>query len=545
MDSNTHSTQPPQRSGRLAALAAANQGLADQDLDQLADPALADDLLELRQLLDGLEGQWLRRLATIDARGAAGADQGQAAPSTAAWLRNRRRLSVEAARSNVRTARALFSGALPETAAALCAGEISPAHAKMIADGTRALPDHIKLDAEPVLLDIARRVDPPQLRQAVEYLCRVADPDRADRHAARRHERRGVWMSPTWDGMVAIDGLLEAEAGTTLLAALEPLARPADAHDVRSGCQRNADALTELARRSLEGGWLPKAGGVRPQLLITVDLDSLQAHPDSLGGETGWAGRLDPEACLRLACDGSVTRVLVRRHPGQPPTAGGSLDNAPGVGADPATDHDSSADHAPSGDHDPGALAPPAVRDLPEEVGLTQRLRAAAAKLPPVLGGAPRQPLEVGRATRVVQPPQRSALAVRDGGCVFPDCDRPLAWCDAHHLWHWVHGGRTDLDNLALLCRAHHRKVHEGGWRLLRGPDGRFSAAPPDRSRRHRRHHAACPEPERRGRPMLSNAPDEGTALGRSATPSPATDGARTHPDHRARQLHGPDGRSP
>jgi Domain of unknown function (DUF222) len=104
--------------------------------------------------------------------------------------------------------------------------------------------------------------------------------------------------------MVAVDGLLEAEAGQTLLAALEPLARPADANDTRSGSRRNADALTELARRSLEGGRLPQAGGVRPQLAVVVDLDSLVGHPGALGGELGWAGPLEPEAYRRLACDG-------------------------------------------------------------------------------------------------------------------------------------------------------------------------------------------------------------------------------------------------
>ena len=115
---------------------------------------------------------------------------------------------------------------------------------------------------------------------------------------------------------------------------------------------------------------------------------------------------------------------------------------------------------------------------------LQGRLRAAMALLPPVLGGAPSQPLEVGRATRVVQPAQRHALAVRDRGCVFPGCDRPLAWCDAHHLWHWVDGGPTNLDNLALLCRAHHRTVHEGGWQLTRGPDDHFTATPTHGRRR-------------------------------------------------------------
>jgi HNH endonuclease len=115
------------------------------------------------------------------------------------------------------------------------------------------------------------------------------------------------------------------------------------------------------------------------------------------------------------------------------------------------------------------------------------------ALLPPVLGGVPSQPLDVGRSSRVISPAQRSALAVRDGGCVFPNCDRPLAWCEGHHLVPWLDGGPTDLANLALLCRQHHRTVHEGGWQLTRGPDGRFTATPPHRRPPpHRRHRAVA-----------------------------------------------------
>ena len=321
--------------------------------------------------------------------------------------------------------------------------------------------------------------------------------------------RRGLWLAPTFEGMVAVDGLLEPEAGQTLLAALEPLARPADAQDTRSGSQRNADALTELARRSLEGGRLPQAGGVRPQLSVIVDLDSLLGHPGAMGGEVGWAGPLDPEACRRLACDGAVTRVLVTRQP-QPPSrprrqrrprtgdprpkrsrgAGRTTRRRrPGGKAAPAT-HDPPNAEAPPEPHHPGGKAPPVTHDPDPEAspephhpsgnnGLAAQLRAATALLPPTLGGAPTQPLEVGRATRVIQPAQRTALAVRDGGCVFPDCTRPLTWCEAHHLRHWLHGGPTDLANLALLCRAHHRAVHEGGWQLTRDPDGR--SPPPHR----------------------------------------------------------------
>jgi hypothetical protein len=89
--------------------------------------------------------------------------------------------------------------------------------------------------------------------------------------------------------------------------------------------------------------------------------------------------------------------------------------------------------------------------------------------------------LDVGRKARLVNSTQRRALEVRDGGCVFPGCDRPHSWCDAHHLDHWARDdGPTDLDNLGLLCRRHHVLVHEGGWRLIKMPAGGFDARAPD-----------------------------------------------------------------
>jgi hypothetical protein len=119
--------------------------------------------------------------------------------------------------------------------------------------------------------------------------------------------------------MVAIDGLLDPGAGETLLTALEPLARPTTADDDRSGAQRRADALTELARRALEGGRLPQAGGVRPQVTVTIELASLLGQPGLPAAEGSWVGPLPAETARRLACDAAVTRVLVTRHPPQPP----------------------------------------------------------------------------------------------------------------------------------------------------------------------------------------------------------------------------------
>jgi Domain of unknown function (DUF222)/HNH endonuclease len=305
---------------------------------------------------------------------------------------------------------------------ALAAGELSVAHAAVLAQGTHHLPPTTVAAAEPVLLQTAVRLDPPTLRKVVAHLSEVADPHAAQAQTQRLHERRGLWVSPSFEGMVAIDGLLDPDAGQTLLAALDPLARPASAEDDRNGSQRRADALAELARRALEGGRLPSSGGVRPQLTVTIELASLLGQVGVPGGWGGWAGALPAETVRRLACDAAVTRVLVTRHHHK----------------------DTHGDDVTASD-------------------LATRLHAAMAMLPPALGGAPTQPLEVGRATRVVSAAQRTALAVRDGGCRYPDCDRPVAWCDAHHLRHWLHGGPTDLGNLVLLCRTHHRAVHEGG----------------------------------------------------------------------------------
>jgi len=81
-----------------------------------------------------------------------------------------------------------------------------------------------------------------------------------------------------------------------------------------------------------------------------------------------------------------------------------------------------------------------------------------------VVTGPNGQPLDVGRASRTVRRHQRKALAVRDGGCRFPGCGRPVGWTEAHHVGHWTDGGRTDLDNLVLFCSFHHHLVHRPGW---------------------------------------------------------------------------------
>ena len=190
--------------------------------------------------------------------------QGAQAGSTAGWLRARLRMGAGAASSAVRTARALFRGPLTATGQALTDGELTPAHASVLAAGTHQLPNQVTVEAEPVLVEAARRLDPGRLRRVIGHLQLVADPEGAASQAERRHQRRGLWLAATLEGMVAVDGLLEAEAGQTLVAALEPLARPASAADDRSGGQRRADALAELARRAWRPDGCPRPVGGGP-----------------------------------------------------------------------------------------------------------------------------------------------------------------------------------------------------------------------------------------------------------------------------------------
>jgi hypothetical protein len=111
--------------------------------------------------------------------------------------------------------------------------------------------------------------------------------------------------------------------------------------------------------------------------------------------------------------------------------------------------------------------------------GEAVRRIACDAALTTVVSTRDGEALSVGRTRRVVSGALRRALVVRDGGCRFPGCDRPACWTDAHHLVHWADGGPTSLANTVLLCRPHHRRVHDEGWRLVADGIGGLRAKPP------------------------------------------------------------------
>ena len=198
-------------------------------------------------------------------------------------------------------------------------------------------------------------------------------------------------------------------------------------------------------------------------------------------------GRLTPEvgAVVRQALAAACDRMRAVEHPIAPGQC------APGHAQQQADALGMIAEAALHGDVDPGApaeryqvvlhvdapvLADPdqpgqsALEDGPNSSAEESRRLACDATRVIMTHYADGRILEVGARTRTIPAALRRALRHRDGGCRFPGCR--FRFTQGHHLKHWANGGPTTLSNLALLCRWHHRAVHEGGFQVLRLPDG-------------------------------------------------------------------------
>ncbi len=90
--------------------------------------------------------------------------------------------------------------------------------------------------------------------------------------------------------------------------------------------------------------------------------------------------------------------------------------------------------------------------------------------------------LDMGRKTRFATPSQQRAVRIRDGGCIFPSCDRPAPWCDIHHVNGFAAGGRTDVASMVCLCRRHHTLIHNSKWTIAVNPDATFTVRHPIRA---------------------------------------------------------------
>src|SRR5262249_17711425 len=132
----------------------------------------------------------------------------------------------------------------------------------------------VAAQADQVLAEGARHLDPTTLGRLCDRIVAHVDPDGAQPDAAADFARRAITVSP-FDGMVLVRGQLDRAGGVALITALNALMGPPAAGELRSPAQRRADALVELARGALRDGDVPTVGGVRPQVAVLIPAQRL------------------------------------------------------------------------------------------------------------------------------------------------------------------------------------------------------------------------------------------------------------------------------
>lgn len=224
-----------------------------------------------------------------------------------------------------------------------------------------------------------------------------------------RHLRRSLTTWVDDDGMVVIRGRLSPEVGAIVQRALE--------------------AATDVLRR--------ESADLLPAVTFDEDVTPGQRRADALGrlAEVALTASLDSGSA------GDRYQVMLHVEHGSEATAIADVDGVVETDAGP----------------------------LRVSAETSRRIACDAARVE-MRHDADGTTLNVGRRTRTVPPSIRRALDARDRHCCFPGCTSRR--CDAHHVEHWLDGGPTSLQNLMLLCRRHHRAIHEGGYGVVVREDG-------------------------------------------------------------------------
>ncbi len=325
--------------------------------------------------------------------------------SCAHWLNWKCGIDLGAAREKVRVAHAL--DALPQISSALRAGRVS--FSKVRAMTRVATPQN-----EDYLLMIAGHGTASHVERLVRNYRKVKRNEALERDNQHHALRELNWYIDN-DGSYVLRARLSPEQGARIAQAFD-VAMDAIREEQRNAMEdvsaetpivaRRADALERLADHYLTSEQSAVNGGDRCTLHIHTDMNTLQVDGDGAQSELASGGNVSAETSRRLACDCG------------------------------------------------------AVHWLEDGSGHVHAFHTTA--------------LDIGRRTRSIPPAIRRALERRDGGCRFPGCTsrhyvdaQSLPRFIGYHIRHWADGGETRLDNLLLLCRHHHRLVHEGEYGLV------------------------------------------------------------------------------
>jgi hypothetical protein len=243
----------------------------------------------------------------------------------------------------------------------------------------------------------------------------------ADREEHLRTQRF-LKLTPLPDGMTRISGLLDPESAAIVIGAVDAVTSP------RRGGPRFLDPDEKLRAQTLHDG------RTLGQLTLDALVDIVQVA--SLAGEKKVLG------AKRVAVRVIVTAADLQRRAG----AG----------------------------HIEGQTEAISINTIERHICETGFVEA--------LFNSDGQALNLGREQRLYTPRQRTLLAIRDGGCRFPNCSRPPSWTEAHHINAWQHGGKTDVADGILLCKHHHMLVHNNHWAIERDR-ATYTAVSPNQQR--------------------------------------------------------------
>lgn len=427
----------------LAGLREVLVACGDRDL-----PSLAAELAEVR----ALAGAGLVAVsAEAEQRGVIAASQ---CASTADWVADAAWHSRRESATVAKAAGLFTRDEYAPVAEALCDGDLDLASAVACGQEFAKLVPDLAEAARPLVLerlvDIACEHGPVGVRRLKdEILARYGEDGEFEEQCERR--RRHIELSSgrqteagMWDYRLLVDGegraVLEAVIGPD--SAPKPVGSGGDspspggstadggagqsatARDTRPVGRRRGEALIAALRRSVTATrhvpTSPKA-----ILMITMDYADLVA-------------RIGDTAAISLSLASTVRSRTGRGDVGRNRTVPtGQVGTA----------------------HGPGVVLGSRAAGEPISPDMVRRIACDAGIIPVVIGGRG-EVLDQGTMERCFTTGQVRALWRRDRHCTFPGCDVPAAWCDAHHLVHWIDGGATDLDNAALLCGRHHTVVH-------------------------------------------------------------------------------------
>jgi hypothetical protein len=354
-----------------------------------------------------------------------------------------RRVSEASVRGQLDEASRL--AALPSLLAALDGGLLSPAHARAVAEGVSEVPVGLRDEFEALVLPVALSRTPAATRRIARAVRERLHPESVDLRAARRRSERRFVFEPDRDGMAWLHLNLPCTDARAAFERVDAAARsllgasdPQGGRDERRIGQIRADVAAELLLFGdvFADPTAAEPGGTEPGITEpggTVFSPAGNTPTTARAGRTAPLGRRGRYARFRPTVSITVPVLALLGDSDEPAT----LD---GYG--------------------------------PIPLGVAEAIAASAPSFTRILTHPETGTvLSVGRTSYAVPADLRRLVRLRDERCRFPGCERDASGCDIDHTRSWEHGGATAHDNLACLCRSHHRLKHASTWQVSRPPE--------------------------------------------------------------------------